>query len=94
MFTSKIVHRLFMWQQKSKHDLYRGEDSMKKFCTGLREHTTEIIARALPGLRQFLATESPLKMMENNYCTYKPFFVLKIFKFSSWLFSHVGKWID
>ena len=56
---------------------------MKKFCTGLREHTAEIIARALPGLRQFLATESPLKMMENSYCTYKPFFVLKIFKFSS-----------
>ena len=39
---------------------------------------------ALSGLRQFLATESPLKMMKNAfYFTLKALFVLKIFKFLS-----------
>ena len=38
----------------------------------------------LSGLRQFLATESPLKMMKNAfYFTSKALFVLKIFKFLS-----------
>ena len=39
---------------------------------------------ALSGLRQFLPTESPLKMMKNAfYFTSKALFVLKIFKFLS-----------
>ena len=38
----------------------------------------------LSGLRQFLAAESPLKMMKNAfYFTSKALFVLKIFKFLS-----------
>ena len=50
---------------------------------------------ALSGLRQFLATESPLKMMKNAfYFTSKSFFVLKAFKFLSWHFSHVAKRLD
>ena len=28
---------------KNKHTLYQGEDCMKKFCTSLREHTTNEI---------------------------------------------------
>ena len=28
---------------ENKHDLYRGKDFMKKFCTSLREHTKNII---------------------------------------------------
>ena len=41
-------------------------------------------------LRQFLITEIPLKMMKNAfYFTLKALFVLKIFKFLSWLFRHV-----
>ena len=41
---------------------------------------------------QFLITESPLKIMENAfYFTLKALFVLKIFKFLSWLFGHVEK---
>ena len=49
----------------------------------------------LPGLRQFLATESPLKMMKNPfYFTLKTLFVLKIFISLSWLFGHVEKWLD
>ena len=39
----------------------------------------------LKGLRQFLITESPLKMMKNAfYFTLKAPFVLKVFKFLSW----------
>ena len=39
---------------------------------------------ALSGLRQFLAAESPLKMMKNAfYFNLKALFALKIFKFSS-----------
>ena len=28
---------------KNKHDVYQGEDSMKKFCLSLKEHAMEII---------------------------------------------------
>ena len=50
---------------------------------------------AISGLRQFLATESPLKMMKSAlYFTLKALFVLKIFKFLSWLFGHLAKRID
>ena len=39
---------------------------------------------SLSGLKQFLATESPLKTMKNVfYFNLKAFFVLKIIKFSS-----------
>ena len=39
---------------------------------------------ALSGLKQFLATESPFKMMKNAfYFTLRALFVLKIFKFLS-----------
>ena len=47
---------------------------------------------ALSGLRQFLATESPLKIMKNAFCfTSKALFVLKILKFLSCIFGHVSK---
>ena len=28
---------------ESKHDVYRGQDCMKKFCESLRQHTIKII---------------------------------------------------
>ena len=47
------------------------------------------------GLRQFLATESPFKMMKNAfYFMSKVIFVLKIFRFLSSLFGHVSKRLD
>ena len=50
---------------------------------------------ALSGLRQFLANESPLKLMKNAfYFTLKALFVPKIFKFLSLLFGHVEKRLD
>ena len=30
-------------KEENKHDYYRGEDCMKKFCLDLREHATKII---------------------------------------------------
>ena len=47
---------------------------------------------AVSGLKQLLATESPLKVIKNYfYFTLKALFVLKIFNFFSWLFSYVVK---
>ena len=43
-----------------------------------------IFKGTLSGLKQFLATEIPLKMMKNVfYFTLKAFFILKIIKFLS-----------
>ena len=54
-----------------------------------------IIKGALSGLKQSLSTKSPLKMMENAFhFTLTTLFVLKMFKFLSWLFRHVEKWLD
>ena len=52
------------------------------------------IKDTLSGLKQFLATESPLKLMKNAlYFTSRYLFVVKIFKFMSWLFGHLEKWL-
>ena len=49
----------------------------------------------LSGLRQVLATESPLKMMKNvSYFILKALYILKIFTVLSWLFGHAGKQLD
>ena len=54
-----------------------------------------ILKGALSSLKQYLAIESPLKMMKNAFhFTSKAFFVLKIFNFLSWLFGHVTKHLD
>ena len=52
------------------------------------------IKGALSGLRQIAAAESPLKMKNVFYLTSKALFVLKIFKFLSWLFGHVATQLD
>ena len=61
-------------------------------------HSAKMMSKvkgALSGLRQLLATESPLKMMKNTfYFTLKALFVLKIFKFLSLLSGHVEKRLD
>ena len=46
-------------------------------------HVSGMLKRTLSGLRQFLETESPLKMMKTFYFTLKALFFLKIFKFLS-----------
>ena len=43
-----------------------------------------LVKGTISGLRQFLATESPLKIMKNTFdFTLKAFFVLEIFQFRS-----------
>ena len=49
----------------------------------------------LLGLRQFLTTENPLKMMKNAfYYMLHAIFALKIFTSLSWLFGLVRKQLD
>ena len=53
------------------------------------------IKGALAGLKHFLATESPFKMMKNTfYFNLKSVFVLKIFNFLSGLFGRKEKRFD
>ena len=56
---------------------------MLKTLTGVT--AVRPVKGALQGLRQFLITENPLKMILKNafYFTLKALFVLKIFKFLS-----------
>ena len=64
-------------------------------CIAIVLRTKRAFKGALSGLRQFLATESPLKMMKNAfYFTSKALFVLKIFKILSQLFDPVSKRLD
>ena len=54
-----------------------------------------VITGANSGLRQFLAIESHFKMMKNTFIfTLRSLFILKIFKFLSWLFGQVEKRYD
>ena len=54
-----------------------------------------IVKGAVSGLGQLLATESPLKKMKNAFdFTLKALFILKIFKFLTWLLDHSGKQLD
>ena len=54
----------------------------------------EIFKATLSGLRQFLASKNPLKVMENAFFTSKALFVLNIFSFLPWPFGHVAKRLD
>ena len=54
------------------------------------KENTYLIKGTLSGLRQFLATESPLKTMKNVfYFTLKAFFVFEIFQLLFSIFDHV-----
>ena len=54
-----------------------------------------LVKGLLSNLKQFSATECPLKLMKNVfYFASKALSVLKIFKCLSWLFGPVEKWLD
>ena len=64
-------------------------------CDNLQSTHRTSLKGTLWCLRQFLTAESPLKKIKNAfYFTLKPPFVLKIYKFLSWIFGHVGKQLD
>ena len=49
----------------------------------------------LSGLRQFLASENPFKIIKNAfYFTLKPLFVLKVSRVLPGHFGYVEKWLD
>ena len=55
----------------------------------------EVSVRCALRPEKMLATESPLQMLENSFFfALKSLSVFKIFKFLSWLFRHVEKWLD
>ena len=58
-------------------------------------HTCIVLQGPVSGMRQFLTTESPLKMMKNAfYFILKTFFALEIFSYLSWLFGYLEKLLD
>ena len=62
----------------------KSKQFLKRFHRFTKNRSEVAIKGGLSGLRQFLAAESPLKMMKNVfYFTSKALFVLKIFKFLS-----------
>ena len=57
--------------------------------------TEALVKGALSSLRQFLATESSLRIVINAfYFILKAPLVLKIFKFLSWVFGYAEKRLD
>ena len=55
----------------------------------------EVSVRCALRPEKMLATERPLQMLENSFFfVLKSLSVFKIFKFLSWLFRHVEKWLD
>ena len=68
---------------------------MKTYVINLLYILITILKGTLSGLRQFLATGSPLKMMKNAfYFTLKALSNLKIFKLLSSICGHVEKRLD
>ena len=66
-----------------------------KTYIGREIENSKAVKAVLIGLRQFWATESPLKIIKNAFFfTSKVLFIFKIFKCLSWFFSHVAKQLD
>ena len=58
------------------------ENVAVKFCFLNRLVSKVVFKGAISGLRKFLATESPLKIMKNTfYFTFRALFMFKLFKF-------------
>ena len=71
--------------------LFHSSDTLHwRCCKGSLPLRPFNVKGALSGLRRFLSTETPLKLMKNAfYFTLKALFVLKILIFLFWLFGHV-----
>ena len=85
-----------VWNRKTRLERFWNCDySLKQKVVCICAEKNFTLKGALSGLRQFLATDSPLKMMKNAfYFTSRSLSILKIFKFLSWLFVHEAKWLD
>ena len=95
---SKVTFLECVWWMPNR-GIY-GSAGMQKNCHKIKvfiekkQLPFERLKGALSDLRHFLTTESPLKMKNAFYFTSKALFILKIFKFLSWLFGHVAKRLD
>ena len=75
--------------------IYKKQGLEKRFTINILKIVRDHVKDQFSGLRQFLATESALKMMKKDLCfTSKAIFVLKIFRFLSWLFGHIPEQLD
>ena len=94
MFRS-FVYNLCDFSSKIWHQISSPMAYSELFRTFKLERFANMLKGALSGLRQFLATESPLKMTKNAfYFTSKALSGRKIFKYLSRLFAHVSNWLD
>ena len=86
-----------LFSRKSKEDTYRPKYT-QVFLLCLKSNDTQTLKSDshLPKKKCIICfIESPLKMMKNAfYFISKALFILKIFKFLSWLLGHVGKQLD
>ena len=78
------ITRLASKLQELWSSLRNNIDDREQIIPKIKPDSVITVKGTLSGLRHFLATESPLKMMKNAfYFTTKVLFILKIFKFSS-----------
>ena len=54
---------------ENKHDLYRGKDSVKKFCNTLREHTVKVISFEKNEVKKLFSFSR-----YSNFCNFFPSF--------------------
>ena len=90
-----LANKVTAWKV-SKHGVFSGP-YFPVFGLNTGKYEQEKIPYLDTFLKQFLPTESPWKMIKNsNYFILKALFILKIFKFLSWLFDHVEKtaWLE
>ena len=84
LMETKKTNEIRYWCASYLHDKLTNDNGKMTLFKG--EHS---------GLRHFMATESPSKMMKNAfYFTLKALFVLEIYKFLFWHLSHAGKLLD
>ena len=70
-------------QPDFQHYVNKIENQAKKWFSYKKKRNAPIIKSTVTGLRPFLATKSPLKMMKNVfYFTSKALFILNMFEFS------------
>ena len=94
-FASCIMEKYYFFHRGKKRCFFPYFHYEVIFCYAELFECAFNFQDALLGRRQFLATESPLKMMENAfYFTSNTLFVLKIFKFLSGHFGHLSKRLD
>ena len=94
-FRHAVFYEIFLPNSFNKFKSWYQNSCIRPYSQNILDILIICLKGALSGLRQFMPTESPSKIMKNAfYFTSKALSVLKIFTFSSWLFCHVSKQLD